>query len=138
MSSIQNLLSRNKPSTHTKSIPPAIYPAEVIKVEFDTRYVDTAVIITYRLKGETRDYTYVDRYIMNARFKRSRQFYRYLANNGIQNEDDYVGCHEQLDLRWDFSRTGRKELTVYDRVFLGSKEAAGGTEAEKVTNVSSI
>ena len=138
MSTVQDLLNQSKPSTRTENIPPAVYPAEVIKVEFDTRYVDLALIITYRLQGEKKDFTYVDRYIMNVRFKRSRDFYRYLANNGIQNEKDYVDCREQLDLRWNYTRTGRKELTVYDRVFLGSKENAGGTEAEEVTNVFSI
>ena len=40
----------------------------------------------------------------------------------IEDVEDYVGCREELDLKWNFSNTGRKELTVDNRVFLGFED----------------
>ena len=119
MSSIQARLASTTANTRKDHIPPNIYPSTVVKVEYDTRYKDGAYILTYLLQGKSKTYTYEERFIDNTRFARTRKFYRYLAKNGIDEVEDFEGCHEEVDLRWDFTNTGKRELTIADRTFIG-------------------
>lgn len=119
MTSIQEFLAQSKTTSRKESIPPAIHPSKVKKVILDTRYKDDAIIITYELYSDKKTYQFEERFIKNKRFERTRKFFEYLADNGIINETDFVGCHEELDLRWNFTRTGKRELTIVNRTFIG-------------------
>ena len=99
-------MSKQKNTTRRETAPPGVYDAKVVKVEFDNRYKDGAIIVTYELVGEKKSYTFKERFVINERFKRSREFSDYLDNLGIEDVEDYVGCREELDLKWNFSNTG--------------------------------
>ncbi len=119
MSTISNFLAKSKTKSRKSTINPGIYISKVASVELDTRYKDDALVITYELETGNKTNNYKERFILNNRFKRTVDFYKYLYNNGISNVDDFVGCYEEIDLRWDFTYTGKKELTIVNRKFLG-------------------
>lgn len=119
MASIQARLAQATAKSSKDQIPPAIYPSTVVKVECDDRYKDGAYIITYELLGKKKTYTHQECFVNNLRFERTRTFYQYLDDNGIEYVEDFVGCREEVDLRWNFSHTGKRELTITDRKFFG-------------------
>ena len=75
-----------------------------------------------RTRRRKKSYTFKERFVINERFKRTREFCDYLNDHGIENAEDFVGCREELDLKWQFTNTGRKELTIDNRVFLGFED----------------
>ena len=119
MASIQEFLAQSKSYAHKESIPPAVYTSKVKKVKIDNRYKDTAVVIIYELTGEDGEYRFEECFVKNSRYPRTRKFYKYLSKIGVTSEEDFVGCCEELDLRWDFTNTGKRELTIVERTFLG-------------------
>ena len=128
--SVQDFLEQSRSTSRRETIPPAIYPAVVKSVKIDDRYADTAVVITYELQGDNKVYTYNETFIKSQRFERTRDFYKHLASIGIEDENDFVGCREELDLRWNFTNIGKKELKVVNREFIGFDDE--GTESDEV------
>lgn len=90
--SVQTFLAQSRTVSRKETAPPAVYTAKTIKVEFDTRYKDTAVVVIYELQGQHKTYEYEERFICNKRFKRTREFYDFLDEVGFVDEDEYVGC----------------------------------------------
>lgn len=137
MSTIQNFLAQSKAKSRKSAINPGIYVSKVVSTEIDTRYKDNALVITYELETGNKTVNFKEYFILNNRFDRTTEFYKYLNSNGVLDEDDFVGCYEELDLRWDFTYTGKKELTIVKRKFLGfynsnqgkTKETGGDTNA---------
>ena len=119
MASIQDLLNQKKNGSRKETVHPGIYPSKVSKVEYDERYADGAYIITYELQGKNKQLNHQELFIDNIRFERTFEFYNYLMENGITCVEDFLGCSEELDLRWKFTNTGKRELTVNTRKFIG-------------------
>lgn len=121
MSSVQEFLamSRKNKQSRRETIPPGVYRSKVIRVEIDNRYQKGAVVVTYELKDKKKNYTFKEVFIDDDRFERTVDFFDYLSELGIENLEDFVGCEEELDLKWNFTAKGRKELTIDTRKFLG-------------------
>lgn len=117
--SIQSFLAQSRTVSRKETAPPAVYTAKTIKVKFDTRYKDTAVVVSYELQGQHQTYEYEERFICNKRFKRTREFYDFLDAAGFVDEDEYVGSIVELDLRWNFTNAGKRELTTESRRLIG-------------------
>ena len=121
MSSIQERLAaaKAKANAKTANIFPGRYHSRVAAVEEDHRYLNGAIRITYELQGQNQMYTYSEIFICDPNNDRTCAFYKYLLQNGINTEEEFIGAKEEIDLRWNFTKTGTRLLTIADRTFLG-------------------
>lgn len=130
MASIQEMLN-NKVKTRKETTPPGVYTSKVLNIKYDDRYSDGAYVITYELQGQNKTYAHTEYFINSFRFERTRKFYKYLNEHRIAEIDDFVGCIEELDLRWNFTNTGKRELKVHTRKFIGvTPQAASSSQLE--------
>lgn len=121
MGSIQERLATAKAKAMAKktSILPGRYPSIVTAVDEDNRYLNGAFRITYELQGQDQTHVFSELFLMDPNNDRTCAFYRYLLQNGIQTEEDFVGAKEELVIRWNFARNGARMLTIAERTFLG-------------------
>ena len=118
---IQDFLKNSKP--RKKALDPGTYKATVTDITIDDRYRDTAIIVSYHLQKANSIFEFKERFIRNSRFPRTVNFYEYLEENGIENEDDFIGCSETLELKWNFTSKGQRELTITSREFVSHPES---------------
>lgn len=130
MATIQNFFKNSK-KTRKKVLKPGIYISTVTNVTIDTNYIDTALIVSYRLQNSNSSFEFSERFIKNSRFSRTVDFYEYLVENGIESEEAFIGCSETLELKWNFTRTGKRELTITSREFVSHPETNRKTTAEQ-------
>lgn len=119
MASIQTFLAQSKQKTAKNTVSPATYDSFVEDVAIDDRYKDQVLVVTYKLKNGDNVYEFQERFVKNPRFQRTREFFDYLFSNGIDDEKEFVGCHEVLELKWNFTKSGKRELTIVNREFVG-------------------
>jgi hypothetical protein len=131
---IQEFLKNSrKPSR--KVLTPGTYTSTVTNVTIDDQYKDTALIVSYCLQKNNSVFEYKERFIRNSRFPRTVNFYEYLEENGIENEDDFIGCSETLELKWNFTSKGQRELTITSREFVSHPESDFESTDDKTGDV---
>lgn len=127
------LKNARKPSK--KVLYPGTYKATVTDITIDDRYRDTAIIVSYHLQKANSIFEFKERFIRNSRFPRTVDFYEYLEENNIENENDFIGCSETLELKWNFTSTGKRELTITSREFISHPEDVFETTNDKTGDV---
>ena len=119
MASIQTFLAQTRQKSTPITLTPDTYDACVHDISYDQRYKDEVVVITYHLSKDGKTFTFKERFVKNPRFQRTRDFFEYLYSNGIDDETSFIGCHEVLDIKWNFINSGKRELTIVNRKFIG-------------------
>lgn len=102
-----------------ETIPPGEYQTKIVDVKIDDRYVKQALILTYDVFTSEKILKHSERFIKSNRFKRTRDFDKYLTENGINSEENLLGLREKLVFKWNFASSGKREISVVDRKFLG-------------------
>ena len=130
---IQDFLTQSR-QQRNPSLTPGVYQSTVVNITEDARYKDTALIITYCLQKNNSFFEFSERFIKNSRFSRTVDFYEYLVENSIESEEAFIGCSETLELKWNFTTTGKRELTITSREFVSHPETNRKTTAEQTSD----
>lgn len=127
---IQDFLTQSR-KQRKSSLIPGTYQSLVTNIAIDDSYKDTALIVYYRLQKNNSFFEFSERFIKNSRFSRTLDFYEYLLKNGIESEEEFIGCSENLELKWNFTSKGKRELTITDRNFVSFPKNDDETTAEE-------
>lgn len=107
------------------------YKSKVMKVLDHPDYRDgDAVKIIMKLEDQNGNlFDYEETFIIRGNNNRTEQMGNYLAENGIEYWDDFVGCCEEVVLR-KAARNFKIFLTIDERRFLSGPEVGVDSEAE--------
>jgi hypothetical protein len=105
-----------------------VYESTVISVHWAEDYADeTAFEIEYDLtSADGKKFTYSEIFYTlkkSPRNKRSKDFRKYLENNGLSDPEELHGCKEKLTFKKNVHRN-RTYIEIVEREFLGKPEDA--------------
>ena len=119
MTSIKKFSNTSKKTNKSTTIAPGTYNSTVVGVDFDDRYRDGAYVIKYEVDIGGKKAHHSEIFVDNPRFTRTRDFYNYLEDNGIDDIEEFKGCCEEIRIKWNFTNSGQRKLTIDSRKFLG-------------------
>lgn len=94
-----------KKGNSSKKLKPGTYISVVLDIKYDDKCVDgTAIKIWYEIENEKGEkYKHSEIFHTGYYNSRTRQFYDYLEENGIDTEsiDAFIGCHEKVVIKWN-------------------------------------
>ena len=110
-----------------KKIQPGEYVSEVVNIRWAPGYVEgKAIEIRYRLSNDSgNDFPFKETFLVDPEHERSAKFFNYLAENGIEDVEEFVGCHERVTVMRDVVN-GATFANIVDREFI--------TDGDKITD----
>ncbi len=110
----------------SRTPPPGTYDSTVVSVKEPEGYAHgTAVKIKYLLTSDQgQEFSHEELFVIGGEFipDRTIEFEDYLAHNGVDGYDEFVGCHEKLKIY----RNGIY-ANIEDRKFILKPPEAGGS-----------
>lgn len=130
MVNLKNLNKKKKNQVH-----PGTYVSMVVSVEDAPGYVaGEAIKISYELTSQTGKINKFSEVFWTANVTRSDEFFDYLADNGIETLDDFVGCVEEVEILRRVTNNGFAAPSIVKRTFV-SRPAAPIEVTEGEANV---
>ena len=117
-----------KRTTHKRKLTAGIYESLVVSTDFHPDYVnESALLVTYSLTDKLgREFSYKETFINDRRNDRTRDFFKYLEENGIPIDalENFCGCKEKITLKKN-PRGNRVYLTIAHREFISGADGSG-------------
>ncbi len=102
-----------------KKIQPGVYTSEVTDVHWAPGYVEgKAIEVRYRLSNDNgNEFPFKETFLVDPDHERSAKFFNYLAENGIEDVEEFVGCHERVTIMRDVVN-GATFANIVNREFI--------------------
>ena len=124
MISLKKLQKKAGNAAHTSNVPVGKYNSVVLSVEEPKDFAPgEKAIIRYELtndKGEK--FSFKDEYLIRRATPRTYELFEYLAEYGIDDLEDFVGCEEEVEILMRSGRYGQNFASICSREMIAIPE----------------
>ena len=115
-----NLKKRRLGKQGNKKLPEGIYDSVVIDVRWADGYtLEEAYEVIYEITdGEGCAYRHREIFKTNSRNLRTTEFEEYLADNGIEDLEEFKGKREKLTFEYQEAYNGKSYFNIKEREFV--------------------